>query len=214
MPMSDARETRPPSPRKHPLDYLIFIFLVATTIATGLAAYFTYRQWTTAHDTLVVSERAFVHFGGLTAFPTNTPDPTRAEFLGMFSLLINSGNTRTTGLEFSVRCVTSPMRLVEPWGFLHQEAEEHLPQVIAPKSSITAICNFKKSEVADIFAGKLFAYVLGDIKYGDIFDTLNRHLTQSSILVYITKYTETPFYAEAFTTPIGKHNCADEDCPK
>ena len=58
-------EIRPRRERKHPLEYLIFVFVVATAVATGFAAYYTGRQWKTAHETLVVSERAFVHFGGV-----------------------------------------------------------------------------------------------------------------------------------------------------
>jgi len=214
--MGDPRgnEIRARRERKHPLDYLILFFVMVTAGATGFAAYYTGWQWATARDTLVVSERAFVNLGGVNTLSSRDPDPKKGEFLAVFTTLTNSGNTRTTGLEFLVRCVTSATKLVEPWGLLHQEAEEHLPQVIAPKSGVPVICSFKKSDVADMLDGKLFGYLLGDIRYQDIFEPNNRHVTQFSLALTVNKYTETPFAAEAQLGPVGKHNCADEDCPQ
>jgi hypothetical protein len=207
-------EVRDRRERKHPLDYAIFIFLVATTVATGLAAYFTYGQWTTARDTLVVSERAFVYLAGVNSLVTKDPDPKKGEFLTVFTTLTNGGNTRTTGLELWVRCATSATKLVEPWGLLHQETEEHEPLVVAPKSNVPVPCSFKKSDVGDMADGRLFGYLMGDIRYRDIFEPNNRHVTQFSLAVTVNKYTEgSPFVVESQVSPIGKHNCADEDCP-
>lgn len=206
-------EVRARRERKHPLDIAMFFLLVGTLIATGFAAYYTGQQWITAHETLVVSERAFVNLGGVATVNAKDPDPNKGASLGMITSLTNSGNTRTRGLEFWVKCVTSPTKLVEPWGLLHQEAEEHLPQVIAPKSSVPVVCSFRKSEAADILDGKLFGYLMGDIRYQDIFEPNNRHVTQFSLGVTLNKYTETPFTADAQLSPVGKHNCADEDCP-
>ena len=79
--------------------------------------------------------------------------------------------------------------------------------------SVPVICSFKKSDVGDMFDGKLFGYVMGDIKYRDIFEPNNRHLTQFSLLVIVNKYNDTPFGADTQFSPVGKHNCADEDCP-
>ena len=117
----------------------------------------------------------------------------------MFTSITNSGNTRTTGLELWLRCATSPTKLVEPWGLLHQETEEHLPQVIAPKSSVPVVCSFKKSEISDMLDGKLFGYLMGDIRYRDIFDPINRHVTQFSLLVTVNKVTDNPFTVEVST---------------
>ncbi len=208
VPEGDTRD------RKHPLDIAMFFLLVGTLIATGFAAYYTGKQWRTAHKALVVSERAFIHLGDVTTVNARDPDPKKGDFLAMVTRLANSGNTRTRGLELWIKCVTSPTKLIEPWGLLHQEAEEHLPQVIAPKSSVPVICSFKKSEVADMVDGKQFGYLMGDIRYQDIFEPLTQHLTQFSLLVTINKYTETPFsVGDTQLSPVGKHNCADEDCP-
>jgi hypothetical protein len=96
---------------------------------------------------------------------------------------------------------------------LHQEAEEHTPQVIAPRSSVPVLCSFKRSEAADMLDGKLFGYLMGDIRYRDIFDPINRHVTQFSLLVTVNKITENPFAVDSQLSPVGKHICADEDCP-
>ena len=50
---------------KHWLEYLIFAFVVFTTIATGFAAWYTRQQWLTAADTEKRQVRAY-------AFPTPT----------------------------------------------------------------------------------------------------------------------------------------------
>ena len=51
--------------RKHPLDYAIALLLLATAVGTGFAAWYTAKQWGTARDTLVVSQRAFVTVGNI-----------------------------------------------------------------------------------------------------------------------------------------------------
>ena len=91
--MGDPRrnEIRARRERKHPLEYLIFVFVVATAVATGFAAYYTGQQWKTAHDTLVVSERAFVDFGGANAVVGRDPDPKKSEVLTVFTSITNSG---------------------------------------------------------------------------------------------------------------------------
>jgi len=209
----EGNQSRPKPEPKHWLDIITFFFVIAAAIAAGFAAYYTRKQWITAHDTLVVSERAFVH-GNVVPVGARDPNPTVGEFLGMQTTFANSGNTRTRELRFLVRCATSPTRLVEPWGLLHQEAEEHLPQVIAPKTGIFAFCGFQRPQVADMFAGRLYGYVLGDVTYKDVFDSESTHVTQISLGVAVISYTESPFSAPAHLAPVGSHNCADEDCPK
>jgi len=51
--------------RKHWLDFGIALLLLATAAGTGVAAWYTFRQWVTARHTLVVSQRAFVTVGNI-----------------------------------------------------------------------------------------------------------------------------------------------------
>lgn len=45
---------------KHWLEYAIFIFVIATAVATGAAAYYTRQQWLTAEDQERRSLRAYI----------------------------------------------------------------------------------------------------------------------------------------------------------
>jgi hypothetical protein len=200
--------------RKHWLEYAIALFVVATAIFTGIAAYYTREQWKTANQALIVSERAFVYFGKFTAIIANDPDAKIGPFLAMGVALTNSGNTRTRDLLFTVKCTTSPGKLVEPWGLLHQETVEHLPQVIGPKSDVQTFCGWKKAEVSDMAAGKLVGYVLGEVIYHDVFEPTVKHVTQVAQEITITHYVDDPFTISSQLNPKGAHNCADEDCPK
>jgi hypothetical protein len=200
--------------KRHRLDLLVFAFVLCAAIAAVCAAYFTYRQWQTAQRSLVVSARAFVHRGEFRIFHANDPDPAKGEYLAIETALVNAGDTRTTGLQFFVRCVTTPSRLIEPWELL-QAKEEHLPQVIAPRSAVPTVCAFPRSDVAQISQGRLYGYVLGEVTYRDIFEPALPHITQFSLIVTVNRYVDsTPFGADVQFAAIGRHNCADEDCPK
>lgn len=200
---------------KHWLEYAIFIFVVLTAIFTGAAAWYTRQQWQTSQDTLVFSERAFVHFPiNFGTVMVKSPD-TGKYALAIRVNLANSGNTRTTALRFLIKCAPSATKLVEPWGLLHQGTEEHLPQVIGPKSSIPAVCSFPQADVESMSRGTLFGYLLADVDYRDIFNPGIRHITQLDTVVTITSYAAKGegFDSQETIQPIGQHNCADEDCP-
>ena len=139
---------------KYWVDIATAVFVFVAMVATGFAAYFTGQQWQTANRALVISERAFVHLHG--DVPTATIDrATGTKYLMTTITLINSGNTRTRDLYILVRCATSPDKLVEPWGLLHQEEMEHLPQLIALKSPAPTVCYFKLDDIKAIADGKL-----------------------------------------------------------
>jgi len=64
-PMSSGSEAHQPrtsakAEPKHWLEYAIFLFVIATAIATGFAAYYTRQQWLTAEDTEKRSLRAYI----------------------------------------------------------------------------------------------------------------------------------------------------------
>jgi hypothetical protein len=109
---------------------------------------------------------------------------------------------------------------VEPWGLLHQGTETHLPQIIGPQSAIPILCTFSQADVAAMANGHMFGYLLGDVRYQDIFDPTVRHVTQFSNLVTVNSYRTTTvpdnqpwFNVDIQMSPVGGHNCADDDCP-
>ena len=198
--------------RKHWLDFGIALLLLATAAGTGVAAWYTFRQWVTARDTLVVSQRAFVTVGNFGSI-VGVGDDQKPSNLTIDIPLLNSGNTRTRDLQLLFKCRTSTQDLVEPWGLLHQEKVDHLPQVIGPHADSHTYCTFSKDDISRMKNGSLFGYVLGEVTYYDIFNPNDRHITQIARQVSILGYTETPAAVFSYITPIGQHNCADEDCP-
>jgi len=63
-------------------------------------------------------------------------------------------------------------------------------------------------------SGSLFGYVIGEVTYYHIFNPNDQHITQIARNVAVLAYTETPAAVFTYVTPVGRHNCADEDCPK
>jgi hypothetical protein len=59
-PCPNNKKTTPNHQKKHPLEYLIFFFVVIGAIATGFAAYFSYHQWKVAEDAEKRQLRAYV----------------------------------------------------------------------------------------------------------------------------------------------------------
>ena len=198
--------------RKHWLDFGIALLLLATAAGTGVAAWYTFRQWVTARDTLVVSQRAFVTVGNINVI-MSVGDDQKLNYLNVDIPVQNSGNTRTRDLQVLFKCRTSTQDLVEPWGLLHQEKIEHLPQVLGPHADGHVYCPFTNDDVSRMKSGSLFGYVLGEMTYYDIFNPNDRHITQIARKVVILNYTETPPFVVSSFTSVGQHNCADEDCP-
>jgi hypothetical protein len=94
---------------------------------------------------------------------------------------------------------------------------EHLPQVIFPHSKVTAYCGFHLNDIAEVRAGHLWGYILGEVTYFDVFDR-TPHVTQiaqnMNVIVYTPRNGETPPQIGFQIQGVGVHNCADEDCPK
>jgi hypothetical protein len=86
-PTADADEPKSKAEPKHWLEYAIFVFVIATAIANGFAAYYTRQQWLTAADTEQRQLRAYVS-AGVEQYPD-----INAEHLNYIVLMKNHGQT-------------------------------------------------------------------------------------------------------------------------
>lgn len=172
----------------------------------------------------VVSQRASVYVDyQLIVSKGMTKEKT--PFLNIQIPMINSGNTATKNLKFLIRCAPSTDALPEPWVLLYREKIETLPQIIAPHQTARVICGFPLDQIEAVKAGKLHAYLMGEITYFDRLDDYTLHRTQFDWEIIdviftdekidpVTKAVIVPERIDLNAQGRGQHNCADEDCPK
>jgi len=112
------------------------------------------------------------------------------------------------------------IQLGDPFDLLKWDDGKVIRRSIGAKQTIsvsTETCDFKNSDVllnAQMHVVPVF--LIGDVRYEDWVDPGRPHYTQFAHRLVVN-------YAgrgDAFegmnvtTDPIGKHNCADDDCPK
>jgi hypothetical protein len=78
-------------------------------------------------------------------------------------------------------------------------------------------CNVDPDDIPKIQFGKLFMYLLAEIRYRDRIDPKSLHKTRLSQQFYVSAVNTDEkgivhFYNS--TEVRGQNNCADEDCPK
>jgi hypothetical protein len=125
----------------------------------------------------------------------------------------NSGNTPTTHLSQVVGCLPSKDVLNEPfdriqWG----PTSAATPNFYGPKTTenLGGMCNIPVAEIREINARTLHFYVCGLVRYGDTLDRSAEHRTE-----FCYKITGIDRNTNRFTgSTVGRHNCADEDCPQ
>lgn len=214
-----ARKTRDP---------VQFLVGTATVVVVGLYTYFAYEQADSTREAVakateqtklmrdnnIVSQRAFVYAAPTAGFAAFDVKDRTAKLVGMNVPFINSGNTPTKDLELLLRCVPSVEALAEPWAVMHNETKPHSPAVIPPHGNTSAMCTFQAEQFIQVKRGAMHAYVMAEVTYRDRLDPTVRHVTQAEWEL------SNPLIDDAATTwngaqwaNIGKHNCADEDCP-
>ena len=179
----------------------------------------------TLADTLAtnrLSQRAFV-FPSLiqTYLSPDLNDPKAVNFI---FAMANNGNAATRGLRFFVKCTPSGEELDDPWILISQGREKASkePAVIGPKGAATTGCSFPIDQLQAMISKKLYGYILIDITYEDGMNTGVIRTTQLAVGLTQISYTAAHMQGilqvgAAVTIALenrGKHNCADEDCPK
>lgn len=193
--------------KKHPLEWGIFVLLFFTLIATGLAAYYTRKQWITADDSEKRDLRAYVFMEMQTVKWPPGDVPNR---YAVSLKVTNSGKTWARKLIIDKQVVTPAMP--EPFDALtkirHPVSE---PMVLGPGQSITLqFGEVLFSDLPTITSGqKTFDYV-ALVKYEDVLNDppieWRTHLSQR-LNADIEGKGHISF---GYRTT---HNCTDKDCP-
>jgi hypothetical protein len=222
---------------KKPETYVSLATLLAVLTYTGVQIYQTH----VISVSNTVSERAFVSisfqlggpsYGGSAKTAWSVGDITNAIIEGAASNLVgydiighltNSGNTGTKALTFFMKCVPSTEQLQEPWSILYQSVNNPVqtPQYLGPHESTQTLCGFSGAQLRAMAAGKLFGYVMMDLKYQDrLVD--DWHKTQATAVIAKVQFEpgiepHTGLQGEipkVYLAGYGRHNCADEECPE
>lgn len=98
---------------------------------------------------------------------------------------------------------------------LHNASVEHWPMVLAPHQATTTLCTFTADDFIQVKAKKLHTYVLVDITYNDRLDDSVMHKTEAEWELSLPLIDDNAtHWGGAQWTNVGKHNCADEECPQ
>jgi hypothetical protein len=150
---------------KHPLEYFIFGFVVATTIATAFAAYATWGQWQTAFDQERRSLRAYVFFerAGV-AF--------KDKMLSADFIIKNAG--QTPAYELSTWFQTKIQKAGTPFVFERIQNAMTTKSMIGPGGSTIPSTTIKIPEggekiIAALQEGSFVYYTFGEIEFHDAF---------------------------------------------
>lgn len=180
-PPADADKPQAKPEPKHWLEYAIFVFVIATALATGAAAYYTRQQWLTAADQEKRSLRAYLAI--------NTTINIKIDTQKMKISVDNFGQTpaknSTMFSNWKFLAFGDPL----PPDFNFPEApgctaptgqEKMFPGIgiILPKNPVAATRNHCPYELAYLQAAErkeINAWYYGHIDYSDIFN--ERHHT-------------------------------------
>src|SRR5271167_4456267 len=124
----------------------------------------------------------------------------------------NSGNTPTTHLKQMVGCLPSQGALDEPFDDMHFDTAKGVPMVYGPKTetNLGGVCKISYEAIQTINHQASHFYMCGIVTYGDIIDQSARHRTEFCYELTGIDWTDA---AKNTGFAVGRHNCADADCP-
>lgn len=131
----------------------------------------------------------------------------------------NDGNLPAKVLKVSVECIERAVALDEPFSQSLLKTLKVVPDQISAKgeTELTPIprsdCEFPIAETAKVIAGTEHIYFIGQAIYLDGIDPKPHLMQVAKELVIDTKSfgLQKPI---ASAISVGRHNCADDDCPK
>jgi hypothetical protein len=169
--------------KKHPLDYLIFLFLVLTAVGTLAAACYTRSQWLTAQEQLAVMTdtekrqlRAYLHVshGPIEVSDTSASSEVRIFHSGQtpaYKLRLNAEIEIAHFLLQPTEKLTTPIGKggIPSYEFAALYGSEPIKQKISmPSPAYEAIRLQKESD--PLKGGRQRFYLHGRVRYLDIFD--------------------------------------------
>jgi hypothetical protein len=189
---------------------------ILTLLAVGTYTIFQIIQTHLIESNNVVSQRAFVSISYAGEF-VSLDQSQQPLALNMIASFTDGGNTATRDLVMTIKCAASVEDLTEPWPLLHQGRDpgDRVPIFIGPHGSETGGCSFDFDQIRQMAAAKLYGYLLVDSSYHDRIDQSIIHATQKALkLAQVSIQPGPPVSVQELLVAVGKHNCADEECPK
>jgi hypothetical protein len=182
-------------------------------------------------EALIAGNRAIVYFdkatfetidqklppesnGKITVF--NLPISAGKAIFIRFSLT-NSGNTATRNMRAILDCRPIPYgdkSRNEPFSLFHWDDKIAVPEIIGPKQTIEiGPCGATPEAILNAQMGIAPIYLMGEIRYQDRVIPWAQHVTQFSQEMAVLEFDTHTATIIAKTRGVGRHNCADEDCP-
>lgn len=184
-----------------------------------VVAVFTYKLWVVnerltdiankADETTRLRDRAYLYFDSpkMVAYP-----PANFTHFGFSNILRNMGNMPARNVRLRTSLVFADARkdVAEPYSLLRStENFQENSFVLGPKQEVPFQCgDISIQEYRRVLNKQLNIYLISEVAYTDGFDSILEHRTQATQWLNIDKAGGYSF------TGLGKHNCADNDCPK
>lgn len=198
-------------------------FTLAITVATIVNVYVANRQWNAMIDSnrinntsFVAAQRPYMYYDGINYLKDEI-----APGVYRFSIspkIGNSGNTPTRDLTVKVNCWLDPKAEGEPFDDFENQNIERQSGFYGPHAILQAIeCHYTSDQAKAIKNGKLHSYMAADIRYKDFIDPngdAREHVTQFALEFMIANLDETGGGLIGGVAMRGRHNCADESCPR
>jgi hypothetical protein len=187
------------------------VLAAATFTVAGLS----YKQLLDARRSFAVAQRAFIYLSGnsyQTVFVAHTTPQQKAA--AFYAILTNAGNTATRDYTIVLRCSPSIEALPEPFNLLFSEEIKRVPSLVGPRATSAGYCEFTADQLLQMRDGKLHGYIMGEARYHDRLED-DEHVTQFCQELTNVNIDDTQTHLSAISfVPVGKHNCADDECPK
>jgi hypothetical protein len=200
---------------------LTLLFVAAYTIVT--------------FDIFFVGNRAFIYFDKAVGQVLDQPvDPERGDRLAVFNgpwvthkvislsfLLTNAGNTPTRNMRVILDCRPfgfMDLQKIDPFTSFKWDEKIAHPEIVGPKQTIEVgpcEAEAKGETVLNAQMGVAPMILMGEIRYEDrvAWGSWAKHATQFCQRLSISSIDVDAKKISASTQSIGRHNCADEDCP-
>jgi hypothetical protein len=199
-----------PYPRGH---WVHVVTMIGIIIYTGMQGCQTYL----ISQNNVISERAFVSPAMAGLYLGTLDDAAKTPGLAVVFSLSNNGGTPTKDLTSKIICEPSINVPTEPWELIKQHKIDTTPIFIGARAGVQVQCSFSMDQIKQMSGGSLHGYILGDVTYWDRIDPATKHRTEYAYELFSPTITITNGIITNVTSAaigVGKHNCADEECPK
>src|SRR5215831_9693968 len=164
-----------------------------------------------ANDLTRAIQRAFVYLEKMNYAFYDTASPNQRDLLITVEWG-NSGNTPTEHLTHQVGCFFSDTGIADPFGSIPWTETNLVPDFFGPKTdNLAGTCGVLADTISRINTRQTHLYICDVARYGDMLDTEAKHVTE---FCYEITRIHPSNAARNFGNSVGRHNCADKDCPQ